>query len=172
MNGLVKKIELTANIAITVTAILLSVILVRHYLITGANKGSNIEVTSPNELNLKSEKVNLSNIDWHKNGKTLILALSTTCHFCMESSPFYERLTMETKNTHFVAVFPQSVEEGKQYLYRHGIQLDDVRQSALGDLGVEGTPTLILIDDKGTITGSWIGALSVSKEAEVISKLQ
>ena len=172
MNSFSKKIETAANIAIIVVALLLCMVLVKPYLLAGNNKSSNVEVTDPSEQTLKGKKVTLSNIDWHANGKTLLLVLSTTCHYCKESSPFYKRLTRDAKNIHFIALFPQSIEEARQYLYEHGIQLEEIRQGTLSALGVQGTPTLILVDDAGTVTNTWVGELTSDKEEEVLSKLE
>ncbi|MDQ3750112.1 MAG: hypothetical protein M3367_14050 [Acidobacteriota bacterium] len=47
----------------------------------------------------------------------------------------------------------------------------DVKQASLDSLQVDGTPTLLLVNDKGEITNSWIGKLPPNKEAEVINKL-
>jgi hypothetical protein len=41
----------------------------------------------------------------------------------------------------------------------------------LGEIGVRGTPTLILIDGGGVVKQSWVGRLSADEEAEVLSRL-
>jgi hypothetical protein len=71
-----------------------------------------------------------------------------------------------------VAVVPQTVSAAQQYLQRLGIAVDEVKQAPLESIRVEGTPTLLLIDGSGVVTGEWVGKLSGEKEAEVIKRIQ
>jgi hypothetical protein len=71
-----------------------------------------------------------------------------------------------------VAVLPQDVSEGRKYLNELGVPINEVRQSTLESLGVGGTPTLILVDNKGAVTDSWVGKLPPDKESEVLGHLQ
>jgi len=172
MSSFVKKLEVAANIAIIITALLLSVVLAKHYLVNGSEHTLKEGITDSSERNITGKKIALPDIDWKNNKRTLLLALSTTCHFCTDSSPFYVRLTKEARSAHLIAVFPQSTADGRQYLNRHGVGIEDVHQSTLGSLGVQGTPTLILVDDKGVVLNSWVGKLPADKEAEVLSQLE
>ncbi len=119
------------------------------------------------------EKMNLSDVNLSGQTKTLILALQTTCHFCNESAPFYKRIveSVQNKNIKLIAVFPTGVEEGKAHLTELGLTNMEVKQSPLNEIQVSGTPTLILTNDKGEITDSWVGKLSPEKETEVLNKL-
>ena len=92
--------------------------------------------------------------DIAKDKRTLVLALSTQCHFCTESAPFFQRIRKETsKNLKMVAVLPQPVSESHKYLEGEGVQVDDVRQAPLTTIGVRGTPTLLLVDNVGSVQG-------------------
>ena len=172
MSSFVKRLEVAANIAIIITALLLSAVLAKHYLVHGSEQTFKEGITDSSEQNITGKKVALRDVDWKNNKRTLLLALSTACHFCTDSSPFYVRLTKEARHAHLIAVFPQSTEDGKQYLNRLGVGIEDVHQSTLGSLGVQGTPTLILVDDKGVVLNSWVGKLPADKEAEVLSQLE
>ena len=164
-----KKIELIANVAIIVVACLLAGVLVKNYYL-----GKSIEETNnaQSDHNLNGKQLSSLNIDWRQNQQTLILAISTTCHFCSESGSFYQRLTRKATNTHLLAVLPQTVEEGKQYLSGLGVPIRDIRQEKLDSFGVQGTPTLILVDDKGTIISSWVGKVNEQTEQEILSRLE
>jgi thioredoxin-related protein len=173
-----KKIEVLANIAILVTASLLCVVLVKNHL-APASKSANNQPTiktnaAQNNYQLKSGmKLSLEGMDWSKNGRTLLLALSTTCHFCSESGPFYRRLLKERGgNTSVVAVLPQAVNDGNAYMKRLGISVDEVKQVPLNSLGVAGTPTLILVDNEGVIIDSWVGRLPESEEYKVVDRVR
>jgi thioredoxin-related protein len=113
----------------------------------------------------------LSGVDWSKNERTLILALSSTCRFCTMSAPFYQRLASERKNVRLIAVLPQPEAESQKYLSDLGVSVDEVRRVSMRSLGVRGTPTLILVDGAGVVTGEWRGKLAENQEHEVLSRL-
>jgi hypothetical protein len=170
-NGILKKTELLANVAIIIVALLLGVVLVKRYLLpsndAAAARDADPHITA-------GTKASLTGVDWAKNNQTLLLVLSRDCHFCTESAPFYQRLARETAghtDVHLIALFPQAVEEGRQYLAGLGIPVEDVRQAAPGSTGARGTPTLILVDDKGVVKKSWIGKLSAPEESEILNQL-
>ncbi len=115
----------------------------------------------------------MADIDWKKNGQTLLLALSTTCHFCSESAPFYQRLMKERGgNTQLIAVLPQSINDGRDYLNRLGVSVDDIKQAPLSSIGVGATPTLIFVDSNGVVGDLWVGRLPNTEEASVINKVR
>lgn len=53
-----------------------------------------------------------------------------------------------------------------------GVKVDDVEQASLGDLGILGTPTLVLVDSTGKVINKWEGALSPTGESEVMGQLK
>jgi len=171
MNSISKKIEVVANITIIVVAVLLGVTLVRDFFAARPVPVSGGDIRRSNERTLIGEKVSMPDIDWQKNGKTLILAISTSCHFCTDSTAFYKRLVEERGATRVVAVLPQSPEEGRDYLSKHGVAVDEVKQARLDSIGVTGTPTLIMADKEGMVSGVWVGRLPPHKEAEILNQI-
>ncbi len=116
--------------------------------------------------------VSISGVNWARNNQTLLLVLREGCHFCSDSAGFYQRLVKAhgaKASTKFVAILPGNVADSRNYLNRLGVPVDDIRQAQLGAVGVRGTPTLLMINDKGMITKSWVGRLPTDKEAEVFS---
>jgi hypothetical protein len=110
-------------------------------------------------------------VNWTQNKQTLLLVLRDGCRFCSDSAGFYRRLAGEhgiQTHTQLVAVLPGTVDGSLKYLDRLGVPLKEIRQAGLGTLGVRGTPTLLLVNDKGEVTRSWRGQLSPRKEEEVI----
>lgn len=170
-NGLFKKTELLANIAIIVVALLLGVVLVKRYLLPGNEAAP---TRNPDPRIPAGSKATLTGVDWAKNGQTLLLVLSRDCHFCTESAPFYQRLTRETSgraDVHLIALLPQQVEEGKKYLDNLGVSINEIRQAAPSSTGASGTPTLILVDANGIVKNSWVGKLSAPEESEILNQL-
>jgi hypothetical protein len=171
MSGLIKKIEVAANLAIIAVAILLGVVLVRNYLMPKPQAPPQAAAAPIPP----GTKLSLPGVDWKANGRTLVMALSTGCHFCTESAPFYQRVAQERAkvgNIRLVAVFPEPVSEGQKYLNNLGVAVDEVKQAQLDSIGVIGTPTLIITDVQGTVAESWRGKLPSEKESDLLSHLK
>ena len=170
MKNLSKKIEVAANVAIIVVAILLGAVLVRRYLLPASPPPSPTEAARIKP----GTKLSLPGVDWGGSSRTLLMVLSTNCRYCTESAPFYQRLAREKAGrpeVRLLAVLPQPVEESKKYLGDHGVAADDVRQTSPGALGVAGTPTLVLVDKTGAVVESWVGKLPPATENEVVNRL-
>ena len=118
-------------------------------------------------------KVELPDVNWSKNPKTIIFTMRTDCAPCRESAAFYKHIiqTADKRRVRFVAALPTTKKESIFYLYNLGLTGMDVKQAAPDTLDVTNTPTLILTDDTGTVTDFWVGKLSPEEENEVISKL-
>jgi hypothetical protein len=160
-----KQAELFANIAIVVVAVLLGVVLVKNYLLN--NSGT------PHKQLMPGTKVDLANVDWRNNGQTLLLVVQKGCHYCSESAAFYQELANKTgkpETAKLIALLPQDIDEGVAYLTSLGVSVGDVRKASPRSLGVEGTPTLLLVDSQGKVTDVWVGKLPPEKEAEVLDK--
>jgi peroxiredoxin len=158
-----KKVELVANVGIVIVALLAATLFVRNYL--------------GHEPKLKpiavGSKFKLKDVNWKANGKTLVLALSTNCHFCTESAPFYRELVKEAKarNVRTIAVFPQSPTQATSYLTAQTVTVDSIQQSLLPDIQVLGTPTVLLIDEDGKVKAVWIGKLPAEQERDLLARL-
>ncbi len=170
MQNLFKKVEFFSNIAIIIVALGIGGFFVSRYFTL---PNSDQPISGSNELKTGT-KLPLIGTDWNKNSKTLLIALSTNCRFCTASQPFYKNLFQQKSaqgNFGVVVIAPQSIDEARQYLSKSGIEADDVRQSALSEINVKATPTLVLLDNTGAIVNSWVGKLSPEKENEVIQTL-
>jgi len=171
MNNLHKRTELLANIAILIVAVLLSIVLVKRFILD-SNKPDN--QAAANQL-APGDRVPVEGIEWAKSGRTVLLVLQKGCRYCTESAPFYQRLIKETADRNdvkLIALFPQSVTEGKQYLDQIGVNFSDIRQAPPSQVKVSGTPTLILVNESGVAVDVWRGKLPPDTEAQVLSKLK
>jgi hypothetical protein len=170
MNNLIKRVEVFSNVAIIIVALLLSAVLVKNYLLPRPAQ-ANVGAATKGLVNTGA-KLSLRDVDWSQSDQTLVLALSNSCHFCSESGPFYQRLAQSKGGTRLIAVLPQPVEDGQKYLDKLHVPVSEVRQLTLSDLGVEGTPTLLLVDKSGTVKNVWVGRLQIEQEAAVLEALQ
>jgi|SRR6516164_5742785 hypothetical protein len=111
-----KKIELAANATIILVAALLCVVLAKNHLLSApvANTKADVSQTrqAPNQLPIGTH-LSYLDVDWKQSPQTLVLAISSVCHFCTESGSFYKTVMQNRKNTRVIAVLPQPVEEGK-----------------------------------------------------------
>jgi hypothetical protein len=166
-----RKIEVTANVATIIVAVLITTVVVKTYVSPNAFARSAV-VSAPEVVKGKSVDGRALGVDWKRNHRTLVLAVSTTCHFCKDSVPFYQKLGAVEKDVKMVAVLPQPVAEAQKYFSDSGVHVDDVRQVPLNTLGVRGTPTLLLVNDVGVVTDVWVGRLLPDQEAQVLTALQ
>lgn len=143
----------------------LSAFLIHKYLFSSSNQ--------PESIQAVNKQLTLPDINWSDQPKTIVIALQTSCHFCNESAPFYKHLieNIKGKNIKLVAVLPTEIEKSRAHLDKLGLNNLEIKQASLDSIKVDGTPTLLLVNDKGEITNSWVGKLPPDKEAEVISKL-
>ncbi|MBZ5522873.1 MAG: hypothetical protein LAP21_11605 [Acidobacteriia bacterium] len=164
MQNAARKIEMTANVAIVIVACVAVTMLVRNY---RANS-----LAQPRTISTGAT-LPLKNQNWQANQKNLVLAVSTTCHFCTESAPFYRQLVEYCRQQHVrtIAVLPQPVNEAEAYLKGEGVTVDEIRQTPLNEIEVSGTPTLLLVDSGGVVRNVWVGKLPGDKEKEVLKKL-
>jgi len=104
-------------------------------------------------------KIKISEVQWSNSQRTILLALSTHCHFCTASGDFYKRL-QEAARAHgvlIVAVLPQPTDEARSYLENLGVSTAVVKQAPLASVSVSATPTLMMVNSDGMVTDSWIG---------------
>jgi thioredoxin-related protein len=170
MSNLFRRVELLANVAIIIVAILLGGVIVKRFIL---NRDGHSHPAAK-EL-APGDKVPLAEADWAKNGRTILIVLQKGCRFCTESAPFYQRLVRELSgrsDVRLVALLPQQVADGKQYLNEMGVSIDDVRQVSLAQLNVRGTPTLILVNRDGVATDVWPGKLPSDEESKVLDSLK
>ena len=163
MKNIARTVEVIANVAIICVAIALGVVLITRTIRSHRAPTSEPVNTAP----VKGQKIQLPGVDWSKNEQTLVLAVSSTCHFCTESAGFYRDIRARSR-VHLLAVLPQSVNEGRTYLSNLGVQVDEVVQAPLSSIDVSGTPTLILVSREGTVIRTWVGKLPPDSEKDLL----
>ncbi len=163
------KLADVANLSTILVSVLLSVVLIKVFLLPQPTPVTNL---AQPRVGMSLAQA-LPGVDWAANKRTLVLALSTQCHFCTESAPFFQRIQKETaKGLKMVAVLPQPAEESRKYLQGEGVQVDDVKQARLSAIGVSGTPTLLLVDNSGKVADVWQGKLPAEQEGQVLTVLK
>lgn len=167
MNDVSKKLEIVTNLAIICAISVFGYFTAQKYFSSGKDS------VQPNEVAVGT-KILLGETDWLNNRKTLLLIIRKDCQFCSESVPFYKTLVEKTKEKgiKLVAVLPTSREESQIYLKENGVNIQEIRQAddVLKQI-VKGTPTLILVNERGEVLNFWKGKLPSEKEKEVLNNL-
>jgi hypothetical protein len=165
------KLETAANAATVLAALLLSFLLVKIYL-RPERAAPGVAARPPIAVGAKLNTT-LPGVDWGKNGRTLVLAISTQCHFCPESAPFFRTVVAKArKGIKIVAVLPQPVDAARNYLNGEGVHVDQIEQADLNRIGVRGTPTTLLVNSSGTVTNMWVGRLEPTEQGQALHVLE
>ena len=161
MNKLSKSIELAVNLAIILVAILISIIFVKNYLLAPQSAPESVDYRIP-----AGTKVSLPEVDWAQNGQTLLLVLKKGCRYCARARPSINVWCVRRLHRTGCAwsLCCRRKVRGKQYLSSLDVPISEVRRAELGELGVRGTPTLILVNGKGEVMESWAGKLLAEKK--------
>ena len=155
-NSLRSNIELTAQIVIAIAVLVVAGIFVKRQFFEDGRTTFNMPAISA------GERLNLADIDWKQNKKSLVFFLNKDCHYCTSSAPVYRQLTEEAQklNVKSLAVFPHSIEEAKVYLKSIQLSFDEIYSSPLAPYKITGTPTVLFVNSSGTVEKVWIGDVS------------
>lgn len=130
-------------------------------------------VTAPPAVSIADGKtLPLRGVDWARYKGTVVLALSTGCHFCTASAPFFRDLASFRKtrpDLNLVAVFPQTAPEAQRYLNAFGVKVGAVFSQSL-DM-VEGTPTMFFVGHDGHVRRTWLGLLNDPQKQAALTEI-
>jgi len=161
-----KLLDRIANIAVIV-GITVFLGLVVHNRLWRASPGG-----PPTAESLRGRTIHVSGIDFPRPRASVLLVIAKGCHFCQDSLPFYRVLAAETQGrADLLAVLPESRAEGEEYLKAAGVRATQVASASPTELGVSGTPTLVLVDRSGKVQEAWFGFLDGARQAQVRSRL-
>lgn len=160
-----KRLEVATNVAIFCAFLLVAVLAATRFFGHSANQTQQPTIGS---------QVPLQSANWSNSNRSLVLALSTGCHFCSESADFYRKLVPSATHNgvRVVAILPQPVADGRAYLSHLDVPVPEVLQSSLDAVEVSGTPTLLLLDRQGRIEKAWVGKLNPEEEQQVLASIR
>lgn len=106
-----------------------------------------------------------------------IVVVSNNCQYCAASAPFYRRLAQFTKDRldpAFQMLFlgTGGSADASAFVAANGLEAELVRPTP-SDVSsrIQGTPTLLVVDDEGRVTSTWVGQLSNTDETSVLSAI-
>jgi hypothetical protein len=169
-----RSLERATNIVVIITALLFCTTLAKNYWIGQRLQGRH---TLGREVDrLQGQSLPIHGIDFSQSEKTVVLAISTQCHFCLHSIPFYQRLTntdaVRTGKVAIVAVFPQDKAVAESFVKGSNIHINSVVSSDLPTIGISGTPTILLVRRSGKIEKAWVGELSATEQRDLIAQIE
>lgn len=105
--------------------------------------------------------------------RTLILFTASTCHFCKESIPFYQRLgaSAQAARVRLIAASAEPIAKNEEFLRASSVRVDSVVSSYQNRLPSQPTPTLLLVAGDGRVMRSWLGRLTGDQEGAVLRAL-
>lgn len=185
MKRIFRAVQFLSHIAVILIAFLVGFVVVKQYFLSPpavisstapkivGNPDQSGDRISPARTTPVGKVIPIAGINWTDKKQTVVLYLSTTCRYCNESVPFYQRLVQEKSKKGFeiVAILSQNPEESKNYLKTHDLNVPQVFSTSLASLGVTSTPTILLVNQEGIVSDFWRGKLQPDKEAEVLAKL-
>ncbi len=167
-DGLKEKLELATNIMVIASVIVFGYI-VWHSFTSRAK-------SAPEQPSVGTVLPALPGYSWGDHSQTLLLALRTGCHFCEDSMPFYRQLLNVEKrgksNAHLVSVLPDGEMDATHLMRDAQLDVPMVAFFPLGRLHVSGTPTLILVDGKGSVEKAWVGEQDATGQKAVFDAIR
>jgi hypothetical protein len=158
-----KHLDKIANIAVIVGVIVFLGLVVRGDI--GMHRA-----TQPSTQDLVGKSVSLPGVQLPKDRSSLVLVISTTCHFCKDSLPFYKQLTEKSRGRlNVVAVLPQPKAEAQKFLQDAGVEADQIASANPDAVGARGTPTVLLVDGSGKVTQAWVGRLDEKGQQSLLA---
>ena len=135
-------------------------------------------VPEPKPGLLAGERVEApAGVDFGRREQTLLITLAPKCSYCVESLPFYRRLSAlpsgARDRVQLVGLVrhPEDLAAEARSLDQYRVALDQLVQWDFRSMGVYGTPTLVLLGPGGQVRKVWRGLLSAREEVEVLSTL-
>lgn len=97
-----------------------------------------------------------------------LIWIQTTCRWCTESIPFYNRLVSDAGTERVIFLGSQPVDLLRDYLNLHGLQDATVDSIGSQTTRFTGTPTILLVGSDGVVRRVWLGKLRKIEEDEVL----
>jgi peroxiredoxin len=154
-NNLRTNIEMGVQIVIAVAILVAAGVLVKRTVFPRQSNPPSLP-----RINV-GERLDVPNVNWQQNKKSLVFFLKKDCPYCTSSAPFYRQLIEDAshRNVKSVAVLPNSADEARKYLQYLELSIDNVQTDPSTAYKISGTPTVLFVDDGGIVRSAWFGAV-------------
>lgn len=163
------KLETATHVFLIGICCLAGGLLIEQRFFSGPEPGP---ATAPN---LVGRELKLPGADWQSAPVSVLLQISSTCHFCNDSMPFYRQLVAARQaagaKVPVIVASADAVAVMQQHLADQQVSVDKVLHSRLEGFGTV-TPTVYIVDSKGMVRRVFVGELDPSGEKELLSIVQ
>jgi thiol-disulfide isomerase/thioredoxin len=123
-------------------------------------------------------------LDYKKDGRQrLLLFFSPNCPYCREQSPLWRDLLDKVDSKRFTVIGVVNDREDKRLVSAHAdgagyfktktpLPLVFFDSESLGSYKLSATPTILLINDDGTVAHAWVGKWDEASAMEVAAALK
>jgi hypothetical protein len=118
---------------------------------------------------LAGKPLDVPGVKWSAAPVNVAFFISTQCHFCAASMPFYKKVS-ESRDRARVALSvlsPDPTGDMEKWLSDQSVAVDGV-YAAPHNPGLRGTPTLLIVDAGGIVRRVFIGELDSAREQEFL----
>jgi len=124
---------------------------------------------------LVGREVRLPGAEWQSAPVSVLLQISSTCHYCNESMPFYRQLmaarSAASAKVPVIVASADAVAVMQKHLEDQQVSVDKVLHSRLEGFDTV-TPTVYIVDSKGMVKRVFVGELDSSGQKELLSIVQ
>jgi hypothetical protein len=122
---------------------------------------------------LRSDKMDpIAGVNFAEADRTLIVFFRSPCQFCIQSVPYYQRLTALKKDRksrlQIVAVANDTDADAKNFPDEQGWQPDRVVLVPAGSIKARGVPVLLLVSSSGRVVESWLGGTTAESYDDLV----
>jgi len=172
--GTVSKLERIAYVFMIAVSILSIGILIEARL---SHRNATPQNRPPSADALVGKTLDIPGVVWNSSRVNVVVYLSTTCHFCQASMPFYRRLVSERHSAiggtpTLLAVSAEPSNDVQRYLADEQVEFDHIYQIKMQRSILLVTPAFLVVDMNGVIRRAIYGELSVSVEDELLRQIK
>jgi hypothetical protein len=125
---------------------------------------------------LVGKKLVLDGQRWDQSPTSAVLFISSHCHFCEESVPFYRRIAQlrdrESPGFSLVVLTRDTRTDMTGFLERKALVVSGIYDVPSGFADLAGTPTILIVDASGIVRQVFLGKLSPADEEKVLKILE
>ena len=146
------NIDLSINIVIAIAIVAVAAAVVKRYVFSS-------NPANPPRI-AKGDRLEVPNVNWEQNEKTLVFFLMKDCRYCQSSAPFYRQLLADAseRKVKVLAILPNSVKEAKEYVQVLQLPIDNIQTGSLASYKIPGSPSIVFVDKQGIVKSAWLGA--------------
>ena len=109
---------------------------------------------------------------WDSHEGTLAIALKADCPYCEASMGLYRRIADLQRAQHLKVYPPILYPDGANMGRPEIMNIERLANIDYVKLGIRGTPTVLLVDSRGTVRRKWAGQLALAQEENVLTAAQ